>query len=416
MTDYRAADSPDSQQQADLRSDDGTASNRDPLEVLLTQFGEEIRLGRAPTIDDYAKRHPDLAEQIRELFPLVHGLEQWKSDREIECMRRNIPTEFSLKKLGDYELIRELGRGGMGVVFQAVHTTSQRSVAIKLLPWRFAADMSVWKDRLQREASTIAALKHPNIVPIYSFSQDQGYSYYVMQLIDGVSLDKMIEQLKLQRRRVEKKKRRVAEPNDVSLMFDSWRGFAGIGEQVAAALAYAHEQGVCHNDIKPSNLLIRPNRQVIVTDFGIGRLNTDDRSDWNDREVGTLKYMAPERLSSPGTTRSDIYSLGATLYELATQTPLFDFQKRAQLIDAIVNSKPVSPRRRRPDIPAPLEKIILKAMAKSPDDRYANARQLAIDLHRFINRQPILSDSNPPWARLFSRFGNWFRIPRSDVR
>ena len=221
-------------------------------------------------------------------------------------MRRNIPTEFSLKKLGDYELIRELGRGGMGVVFQAVHTTSQRSVAIKLLPWRFAADMSVWKDRLQREASTIAALKHPNIVPIYSFSQDQGYSYYVMQLIDGVSLDKMIEQLKLQRRRVEKKKRRVAEPNDVSLMFDSWRGFAGIGEQVAAALAYAHEQGVCHNDIKPSNLLIRPNRQVIVTDFGIGRLNTDDRSDWNDREVGTLKYMAPERLSSPGTTRSDI--------------------------------------------------------------------------------------------------------------
>ena len=240
-----------------------------------------------------------------------------------------------------------------------------------------------------------------------------GLQYFKRQ---GGQIDKMIEQLKLQRRRVEKKKRRVAEPNDVSLMFDSWRGFAGIGEQVAAALAYAHEQGVCHNDIKPSNLLIRPNRQVIVTDFGIGRLNTDDRSDWNDREVGTLKYMAPERLSSPGTTRSDIYSLGATLYELATQTPLFDFQKRAQLIDAIVNSKPVSPRRRRPDIPAPLEKIILKAMAKSPDDRYANARQLAIDLHRFINRQPILSDSNPPWARLFSRFGNWFRIPRSDVR
>jgi serine/threonine protein kinase len=384
-------------------------SSRDPLEVVLSAFGEEVRNGNTPSIDDYARRYPDLAEQIRELFPLVHGLEQWKSDREIECMRRNMPAEFSIKKLGDYELIRELGRGGMGVVFQAVHTTSQRSVAIKLLPWRFAADMHVWKDRLQREAATIAALQHPNIVPIYSFSEDQGYSYYVMQLVDGIGLDKLIDQLMRQRRRAARRKRQTIEPTSGTLLFDSWRGFAGIGEQVALALAYAHENGVCHNDIKPSNLLVRANRQVIVTDFGIGRLDPDDVTDTDDRAIGTLKYMAPERLSGPGSLQSDLYSLGVTLYELATQTPIFPFQKRKQLIVAILHEKPILPRRLTPDIPLPLEKIILKAMAKAPSDRYATARELAIDLRRFINREPIQSIASNPWQNMVSMCQNWMK-------
>ena len=387
--------------------DAGESNPRDPLEVVLSEFSEDIRKGNSPSIDDYASRYPELAVQIRDLFPLVHGLEQWKEDREIECLRRNVPAEFPLSKLGDYELIRELGRGGMGVVFQAVHSKSQRPVAIKLLPWRFAADMPVWRERLQCEAATIAALQHPNIVSIYSFSEDQGYPYYVMQLVEGIGLDKLIDQLKGQRRRAARRKRRIADPSNEALTFDSWRRFAGIGEQVALALAYAHENGVCHNDIKPSNLLVRSNRQVIVTDFGIGRLSASDVAEGDDRAIGTLKYMAPERLAGGGSHQSDLYSLGVTLYELTTQRTIFPHQKRKPMIDAILHEKPIAPHRFNPDFPRPLEKIILKAMAKDVVDRYASAKELALDLSRFINRQPIPWMNHSPWKKMLTACQNW---------
>jgi serine/threonine protein kinase len=382
-------------------------TSRDPLEIVLTEFSDEVRRGLSPAVEDYAERYPELAEQIRELFPLIQSLEHWKTDREMECMRRNVPAVLSLTRLGDYELVRELGRGGMGVVFEANHLTSQRSVAIKLLPWRFAADMAIWKERLQREAATIAALQHPNIVPVYSFSEDQGYSYYVMQLVDGIGLDKIIEQLRRQRRRFDRRNRRVVAPTEIPLVFDSWRGFASIAEQVATALAYAHEHGIYHNDIKPSNLLVRANRHVTVTDFGIGRLPETRVSD--DHTVGTIKYMSPERLTGATSPQSDIYSLGATLYELATQQPLFDCSKRSQLIDAIVQREPVPPKRHVPDVPAPLEAIILKSIAKSPLDRYPSAESLAIDLRRFINREPVPAIGASFWKRLITNCIRWLR-------
>lgn len=125
------------------QTDKHAETTRDPLEVVLSEFSDALQRGTEPSIADYAARYPDLADQIRELFPLLQGLGQWKEDREIECMRRNFPREISIKRLGDYQLERELGRGGMGIVFQAVHITSQRTVAIKLLPWRFAAEMAV---------------------------------------------------------------------------------------------------------------------------------------------------------------------------------------------------------------------------------------------------------------------------------
>ena len=216
-------------------------SSRDPLELALTEFMDQIRQGKMPSIDEFAGRYPALAEQIRELFPLVGNLERLKSEKEIECLRRNVPKQFPFDRLGDYQLVRELGRGGMGVVFQASHPTFHRSVAIKLLPWRFAADMPVWKERLQREATTIAALQHPNIVQIYSFSEDQGYYYYVMQLIEGVGLDTIIQDLKQQQRGKRRSTKRPQSEVGVvggKLTHDAWKGFARIGEQVALALAY----------------------------------------------------------------------------------------------------------------------------------------------------------------------------------
>lgn len=382
-------------------------SARDPLEISLTEFMDEIRQGKSPSIDDFAQRYPELADQIRELFPLVGNLERWKSEKEVECLRRNVPKQFPFEKLGEYQLVRELGRGGMGVVFQAFHLTSLRSVAIKLLPWRFAADMPIWKERLQREATTIAALHHPNIVQIYSFSEDQGYYYYVMQLIEGVGLDTIIQRLKEQRSQRPRKRSAPSASNgtatdiETSLTLDAWRAYAKIGEQVALALACAHEHGVLHNDIKPSNLLVRSNDHVIVTDFGIGQPEPNDLSDSDDLAVGTLRYMAPERLSGPGQPKSDIYSLGVTLYELTTQTPVFEIQKRRLLNAAILKQRPTRPRRLVPEMPAPLEQIIMKAIAKDPADRYTSARSLARDLRRFINREPVHAKKRGITSRIF---------------
>ena len=387
------------------RSDEESA--RDPLEIALTDFTEAQRQGLNPSNEEFAKRYPALADQIRELFPLVDNLERWKTDKEVECLRRNVPREFSFDRLGEYQLARELGRGGMGVVFEAVHSVSGRHVAIKLLPWRYAADMPVWKERLQREASTIAALKHPNIVQIYSFSEDQGYYYYVMQLIDGESLDHVISRLKRDRnrRRPSKATLRPVDSKDPVLSFDSWKGFARLGNQVAQALACAHKRGILHNDIKPSNLLVRSNGQVIVTDFGIGRLPDSELSEGDDHSVGTLRYMAPERWGGTTDQRGDVYSLGATLYELATQTPLFDVRKRSELIDAIQKQQPIMPRRLVADVPVPLERIILKSLARDPNDRYATAIEMADDLRRFINRQPIQATERG----LFHKATSWLR-------
>lgn len=386
-------------------------TERDPLEMVLSDFMLAIRSGQSPDIEDFARRFPQLADQIRELFPLVGNLERWKSDKEIECLRRSVPKQFPFDKLGCYRLVRELGRGGMGVVFQAVHTGTQQPVAIKLLPWRFAADMAIWKDRLRREATTIAALKHPHIVQVFSFSEDQGYPYYAMQLVDGVSLDKIIRQLRKQRRRRCSNQRFRPAPavSVVSLTCDAWRGFARIGEQVALALAYAHDHQILHNDMKPSNLLVRPNGQVIVTDFGIGRFQSGEHPSSDDHTIGTLRYMAPERLNGSGDSRSDIYSLGVTLYELATQVPAFEIQERAKLIESILHQPPQRPQRRHAEIPAPLERIILKAMAKSPTDRYQTSRDLAEDLRRFINRQPIKAAEQRIWQRAISWCHGWAR-------
>lgn len=389
--------------------DRSSATDRDPLELALTEFTNLRRRGQATSIDEFAARYPHLADQIRELFPLVDNLEHWKSEKEIECLRRSVPKEFPFDQLGDYRLIKELGRGGMGVVFQALHTTTQRPVAIKLLPWRYAADMGLWKDRLQREAATIAALKHPNIVQIYSFSHDHGYYYYVMQLVDGICLDKIIPQLKRQRgmRRSSRSFFPTPDLRKLSLTYDAWRRFAKIGEQVAAALDCAHQQKVLHNDIKPSNLMLRSTGQVIVTDFGIGGHHDDQPDSDDDRAVGTLRYMAPERWNGIFGPAGDIYSLGVTLYELVTQNPVFNSTKRSELAEVIQLQEPVKPRRIVSELPEPLERIILKAMSKPVQNRYLSARELADDLRRFGNRQPIQAAEQGVLDSAASWLANW---------
>jgi serine/threonine protein kinase len=441
-----------------VSSDPENFRAREPLEVLISRFADAVRRGEQPSIEEYARRYSEWADQIRELFPLIQTLEHWKTDKEMECLRRSVPQEFPIRQLGPYRLICELGRGGMGIVFEAEDESSGQHRAIKLLPWRYATGMAQWEEQFQREAKTIAGLQHANIVRVYAFGTHEGYCYYVMDLIAGVSLDWII--------------RRLREANDLDfgeeihragrddladaafpaaartaaglacrsnrgLRQDSWREFANIALSVALALAHAHEAGVLHNDIKPANLLLDGEGNVIVTDFGIGRRTALEAEHANDSEdvrravstdttncggqsppgifsdnasppspeqqVGTLRYMAPERLLGHCDVRTDVYSLGVTLYELATQTPAFAAEDRRALMELIVKAQFVPPRQVVPLIPRPLETIILNAMLADPQDRYHSAAALASDLLRFINNEPV-ADHRPGIVRRTARW------------
>jgi serine/threonine protein kinase len=401
---------------------------REPLEVLVSRFADAVRRGENPSIDDYAARYRDWADQIRELFPLIQTLERWKSDKEVECLRRSVPEDFPVRRVGQYQFVRELGRGGMGIVFEAVQEGSGRRLAVKLLPWRFAADMTQWKERFHREATTIARLRHPNIVQVYAFGTHEGYCYYVMQLVEGVSLDWIIRRLRetadlvyvdeIRRAgREDRQGSRVAHGlhdgrSSGGLRRDSWIDFAHIGVQVALALAHAHENGVLHNDVKPANLLLERTGHVIVTDFGIGRRTTRDLSHADEHPTGTLRYMAPERLQGRCDARSDVYALGATLFELATQQPAFEAGDRRQLMEHIARASVLPIREIVPEIPRPLETIILNAMAADPHERYPSAQAMATDLLRYINGLAVRS-TRPGIVRRALR---WCRLSPGGTR
>lgn len=374
-----------------------TSSNRSqrlPLEKLLERYTHEVRRGQARPIADYARQYPQLAAEILELFPLIEGLERCKVSQEAEFVRQNFPLEFPLRQLGDCTLIREIGRGGMGIVFEAVQGPVGQPVAIKLLPSRIFTDTLKSKERFQQEAVTVAQLRHQNIVPVYSFGEDDGYYYYVMQLVRGVSLDWLIGRLResadpIWSSTIEQvaggQPADSAEASGVrKLTRDSWRVFAKVGIQVASGISHAHKHGILHHDIKPANLLLNVSGSVVVTDFGCSFQSTATRQPLDEHYTGTLRYMAPERLQGRSDERSDIYSIGMTLYELVTQELAFETADRSQLADMILNAEIPAPRRRKMAIPPALETIILKALARQPDDRYPSARALLKDLLQFV--------------------------------
>lgn len=386
------------------------------LDVLVTLFTHDLRAGLDPSIEAYAQKHKDLAEEIREIFPLVETLERCRERKESDGLRYRFPQEFRIEQLGEYRIVRELGRGGMGIVFEAFEPGMQRPVAIKLLPWRFLEDRPKRAEQLRNEAATIARLRHRNIVPIYTFGQHDGYWYYVMQYVSGVSLGWVLRRLREPEGRVTADEihriarsgsfatrvlvEPVVETADRVIARDSWTAFSKMGVQVAQALAYAHREGALHNDIKPDNLLLDTVGRIFVTDFGVGLHWKDDNTANEDHPVGTLRYMAPERLNGETTIATDVYAMGVTLYELVTGVPPYDHQDRRILMDQIDAAKPQTPRERIPRLPASLEAIIMRAMAKSPKDRYASANDLAADLLRFLRGQPIETARSSLWSRI----------------
>ncbi|MFO0804425.1 MAG: serine/threonine-protein kinase [Gemmataceae bacterium] len=395
--------------------------DRDPVDVLAEEFADRLRRGERPSVSDYAAKHPEHAEQIRVVLPAVAQMEQLKNFRKASAV---VTSENLPDRLGDFHIVRELGRGGMGVVYEAVQESLGRRVALKVLASHAQLDPER-RERFIREAKAAARLHHTNIVPVFGVGEQDGLPYYVMQLIPGHGLNTLINRWKdlaqgetrLQARRGDStvvangKAKRKSEPKPAAPQPANapapgdWNLIARIGLQTAQALHYAHQKGVLHRDVKPANLLLDDRGEVWVVDFGLAKLANHRGLTATGHILGTLHYLAPECLSGKADARSDVYGLGATLYELLTLAAPFDAESPAQIMKMIADANVVPPRRLNPHIPRDLETIVLKAIDRDPARRYATARAMANDLDAFLDDRPIRArrESAPErawrWAR-----------------
>src|SRR5271168_5417614 len=261
-----------------------------------------------------------------------------------------------------YQVTHLIARGGMAMVYRAQDTLLNRAVALKILYPELSADPA-FVERFRREAQAAANLSHPNIVPVFDWGQDSGTYFIVMEFIDGRPLSSILK-------------------TAGSL---SAERTADVGAHVAAALGYAHKHGVIHRDVKPGNVLITDEGQVKVTDFGIARaINTEESLTQTGAVMGTATYFSPEQAEGIGVdARSDIYSPGVVLFEMVCGRPPFLGESPVAVASKHVRDHPPAPRELNPSIPPTFEAIILKAMAKNPDHRYATAEDLRADLLRF---------------------------------
>jgi eukaryotic-like serine/threonine-protein kinase len=428
--------------------------------------------GQKPERGPFLARHADIAAELRDCldaFEFVQTASPELSQRQGAAYRS--PELQPGAPLGDYQLVREVGRGGMGIVYEAVQISLGRRVALKILP--FAATLDTKQlQRFKNEAHAAAQLHHTNIVPVFGTGQERGVHYYAMQFIDGQTLAAMIQELR-GLAGVDKPGAPASEPASAlarELASGRWawaapppapqptggarpspavpvtpvpitelypphpvddrivgaghaasagaldagstddaarrspstdhsannpglfRTVARLGIQGAEALEHAHQLGIIHRDIKPSNLLIDVRGNLWVTDFGLAQCLSQAGLTMTGDLLGTLRYMSPEQALAKRIVidhRTDIYSLGASLYELMTLEPVYAGEDRHELLRQIAFDEPRPPRHLNKAIPAELETIVLKAMEKNPADRYATAQELADDLQRYLKDEPI---------------------------
>lgn len=411
--------------------DDATLPQRQQTESafalaqIVSQITDELLDNPKLDDDEILTRNPDFAAQLRELLPALRGiaaLPAASSSSPSELARNVVLPQDHSKTLGDFCILHELGRGGMGTVFEAEQISMGRRVALKVLPFAALAQDKALQ-RFRNEVRAAAALDHPHIVKVYSVGEERGIHYYAMQLVRGQSLAEVIGADRI-RLGIGVPKSEFETGNDATasgavafLGSDStlvaqarlstvvearrdtprYRTAARLGVQAAEALQHAHDQGVLHRDIKPGNLLLDREGQLYIADFGLARIEADAGMTMTGDMVGTLRYMAPEQALAKRVVidhRADVYSLGATLYELLTLQPAFGATDRSELLRQIAFDEPQSIRKRDRHIPVELETIVRKAMAKCPDERYGTAQDLAHDLQRQLNDEPI--HARPP--------------------
>ncbi len=341
----------------------------------------------------------------------------------------------ALGTLGDFRLLREIGRGGMGIVYEAEQISLGRRMALKVLPLFDALDPRQLV-RFHNESRAAASLKHPNVVGVHSIGFERGLHYYAMDYIDGRTLAEVIAQLQGvggtasaaaggpadaslhpgPSDAADTRTQPVVLADDSTLQSHASREFfrmvARWGIQAAEGLDHAHTLGIVHRDIKPSNLMVDAINHLWITDFGLAMSDAITGPTMSGDLLGTLRYMSPEQASGQRQVldcRTDIYSLGATLYELVVLQPAFPAENRHELLHHIADTDPPAPHHLNKSVPRDLETIILKAMAKEPSARYSTSRALADDLRRFLDDKPIAAQ-RPTMRELANK---WLRRHRT---
>ena len=445
---------------------------------LAEEFAARYRRGERPSLQEYVDRCPEMAAEIRELFPALVVVERAEDALEdatgLSAADHATPR---LTQLGDFRILREIGRGGMGVVYEAEQVSLGRRVALKTLPTQMIRDANQ-RRRFEREAKAAGKLHHTNIVPVFGVGEHDGIAYYVMQFIQGLGLDEVLDELKrlhagmksppdeepvdeikaaggelsaaniarslLSGRFAIAREENLGQAGETTLAATSTiepeetvkpkpsivissgiaqqaaplsptssssvsilsqdqnsagkskakqrtysHGVARVGLQIAEALAYAHGEHVIHRDIKPSNLLLDTKGNIWVTDFGLAKADDQQNLTHTGDLLGTLRYMPPEAFEGKSDASGDDYSLGLTLYELLAFRPAFDEKDRGRLVKQVTTGEPPRLGKQASDVPRDLETIVHKAIDRDPIRRYASSSDLADDLRRFIEDEPI---------------------------
>ena len=361
------------------------------LAALLSEVTDRMRAGDEPKIDELAERHPELAGELRELWAAVLVAEQQAGSAASGAL--TLPAIDSVLrakpelpcKFGDYELIDELGRGGMGIVYKARQTSLGRLVALKMVlrgVWASAADMA----RFRAEAEAAARLNHPHVVPVYEVGEQDGHPYFSMKYVAGTTLSVRLAEGPMPPRET-----------------------AELLVPVCDAIEYAHQNGLLHRDLKPSNILLDEEGRPHVSDFGLAkRVEAGESWTRTGAIIGTPSYMAPEQaagnrgqLGPP----SDVYSLGAVLYQMLTGRPPFQAATAVDTVLLVLEQEPLPPRLLNPRADRDLEMIALKCLQKPPALRYQSAKALADDLRAFLADEPIEARSGA-FSQVMAR---WFR-------
>jgi eukaryotic-like serine/threonine-protein kinase len=416
------------------------------LGEVAEEFFDRLARGENPDIEKYVQQHPEFAEYVRDIFPALELIKH-SPDSTPQGVVPNIDPE-ELNRLGDYQILGELGRGGMGVVYEALQISLNRRVALKVLPFAAVMD-SKQLERFKTEAQAAARLDHPNIVNVYAVGCERAVHFYAMRYVHGQTIQELISVLRQQsdvercedqvgsraisqlakefsQGRMEvsdgdksqdpnrtvnfgrrltpadspsaetkpKLQTAISTQHSASNKDGFYRSVASLGVQAAAALDHAHEFGVLHRDIKPGNLMLDAEGKLWVTDFGLARIEADVGMTMTGDVLGTLRYMSPEQaLAKRGIVdhRADIYSLGVTLYELLILQPTYAADDRQELLNQIAFNEPRRLRLLDHQIPVELESIVGKAIEKDPADRYGTALELADDLQRYLDQRPILA-------------------------
>jgi WD40 repeat protein/serine/threonine protein kinase len=472
------------------------------LDDVIEELANRIQSGEPVDAEAILARYPEHAESLRRLLPAIEVMAEFGvsasrlAARGVSAGIGPVAGDTALGTLGDFRVLREVGRGGMGVVYEAEQMSLGRRVALKVLPFAAALDPQQLR-RFKTEAQAAAQLHHTNIVPVFWVGCEQGVHYYAMQFIEGQSLAEVIRELRkaeaneLDRRSplttnhspirgdgapgqsplicpsdifsrrgegasegeaLEPGERAAHESAESGALVPNlnpnlypvpvrnpnpnrnrapaltpapartppptrsgqptrpdstrnrayFRNVARLGIEAAEALEHAHQEGIIHRDIKPANLMVDAKGHLWVTDFGLARLQSDTGLTITGDILGTLRYMSPEQALGRRVlidARTDIYSLGVTLYELLTLQPAFESSDRQELLRQIADEEPRSPRKINGSIPRELETIILKTMSKEAESRYTTAQHLADDLRRFIDDKPIKAKRPSLWDR-----------------